>query len=694
MTSYALLKQNAICFVDPNDAVNPDKVGIKCSADNILNLVGNGDANNEPVLIKNIADPVDDRDVVHKKFVADLLNGLMWKAPVRVATTTKPADAAGAVVDGVTLDAGDRIIVISDPADVNGGIWEYDGSVFSRPSDFSTHDPATDLLSSHAAAASVWVQEGTNYSDRSYVCTTDSAADKIDTDPLAFVQFASGNGDAIIKNPSEVQVINDHPLIIASTNGISGDGDPPALQVNGSITAGDDCLFSSRVTIGNDTQVAGITTITDTTSSTSPASGALVVDGGVGVVENVNIGQDLGVAGSATIVGRTTINTTTDLDSITDNDVQALRVEGGTRLMKSVHIASTKTCTDVAPALQVDGGAKTVELCTDSLELTATDDATFTDATQAALGLQGGLHVTKRVRVESTEACDGNEDVGSIATKGGIYVGQNVCVKSTTDSTDGTDGALVVDGGIGVSGKTVFTSTDNGGTPNVVAAQPVRFLGSVGIEENIVMQTSTGCIRSGKIFLGNTGNPTTAADTNAALRITTGGATIAGNVFANSTTSSTSATTGGFVTAGGVGVGENLHIAAAGVCNVHNTVNTTDGSDGALVVAGGVGIGADLCCIGNGKFNQVTATSDERLKKNVEVLKPSEKFDQIKPVSYDWKKDDTKSNGVIAQQLKGLYPEMVKADQKGMLSVDYNQLIGLLIAEVQDLKKKVAKYET
>jgi len=689
MSSYALLKQNAICFVDPNDAVNPDKVGITCSADNVLNLVGNGDANNEPVLIKNIADPIDDRDVVHKKFVADLLNGLMWKAPVRAAATTKPADAAGAVVDDVTLNAGDRIIVISDPADVNAGIWEYDGSVFSRPSDFSTHDPATDLLASHASAASVWVQEGTNYSDRSYVCTTDSPADKVDTDPLAFVQFASGNGDSIIKNPSETQTINTHPLIIASTNGISGNGDPPALQVNGSITAQDDCVFSSRVTIGDDTQVAGITTITNTTSSTTPATGALVVDGGVGVAENVNVGQNISVGGTATVTGIATLSDATDLDADTDNGTHSLKVEGGTRLMKSVHIMATKSCTDTMPALQVDGGAKTVELCTDSLELTATDDATFTDAAAAALGLQGGLHVTKRVRIENTEACDGTEDVGSIATKGGVYVGQNVCVKSTTDSTDGTDGALVVDGGIGVSGKTVFTNTDNGGNANAVATQPVRFLGSVGIDQDLIMNTGTGLIRSGQIFLGNNGNPTSSGATNAALRLTSGGATIAGNVYFNSATTSTSATTGGFVTAGGVGIGENLHIASAGVCTVHNTANTTDGSDGALVVAGGVGIGADLCCVGNGKFNQVTATSDERLKKNVEELTPSEKFDHIKPVSYDWKKDDTKSNGVIAQQLKDLYPEMVKSDQNGMLSVDYNQLIGILIAEVQDLKKKV-----
>jgi hypothetical protein len=125
--------------------------------------------------------------------------------------------------------------------------------------------------------------------------------------------------------------------------------------------------------------------------------------------------------------------------------------------------------------------------------------------------------------------------------------------------------------------------------------------------------------------------------------------------------------------------------------DLHLTANiaSTDATTGTLVVTGGVGVTGNMHVTGNGKFATVTSTSDERLKKDVEDLSASEKFDKIRPVSYKWKSNDEQSHGVLAQQLQTLYPEMVKEDGEGLLSVDYNQLIGVLIAEVQSLKKSV-----
>ena len=49
--------------------------------------------------------------------------------------------------------------------------------------------------------------------------------------------------------------------------------------------------------------ISGITTISNTTNSTSPNSGALIIEGGVGIAKTVHIGGDLDVTGNVTIGG-------------------------------------------------------------------------------------------------------------------------------------------------------------------------------------------------------------------------------------------------------------------------------------------------------------------------------------------------------------------------------------------------------
>jgi hypothetical protein len=93
---------------------------------------------------------------------------------------------------------------------------------------------------------------------------------------------------------------------------------------------------------------------------------------------------------------------------------------------------------------------------------------------------------------------------------------------------------------------------------------------------------------------------------------------------------------------------------------------------------------------GTGDFkNSVTASgffqsSDRRLK-NI-VKKDGE-------VAYfKWKDNrDTKTHiGYIAQEVKKEYPDQVQKDEKGMLSVNY---IEVLVAKIQDLEKRIKQLE-
>lgn len=81
--------------------------------------------------------------------------------------------------------------------------------------------------------------------------------------------------------------------------------------------------------------------------------------------------------------------------------------------------------------------------------------------------------------------------------------------------------------------------------------------------------------------------------------------------------------------------------------------------------------------------------SDERLKDEIAPM-PLGLIDDIDPSTWKWKEDGRSSGGVIAQQLQQIgLDDWVRESPEGDLGVDYNALIGMLIAEVKDLKRQI-----
>ena len=108
----------------------------------------------------------------------------------------------------------------------------------------------------------------------------------------------------------------------------------------------------------------------------------------------------------------------------------------------------------------------------------------------------------------------------------------------------------------------------------------------------------------------------------------------------------------------------------------------------------GVDITGDLTVSGS-----VSEGSDIRLKTNIKPIEdPIDKVTQIEGVSFNWKKDNKPSLGVIADQVEKIIPELVQGDDPK--TVNYNGLIGLLIEAVKDqqtqidsLKERLSKLE-
>lgn len=105
-----------------------------------------------------------------------------------------------------------------------------------------------------------------------------------------------------------------------------------------------------------------------------------------------------------------------------------------------------------------------------------------------------------------------------------------------------------------------------------------------------------------------------------------------------------------------------------------------------------IGDSNDVVTIGGSLVSNgdITAFSDESLKKDVVTIEGAlDKTKELRGVSFTRKSDDSKSIGVIAQELEKVLPELVITGDDGIKSVNYGQITGLLIEAVKELSAKV-----
>jgi len=95
-------------------------------------------------------------------------------------------------------------------------------------------------------------------------------------------------------------------------------------------------------------------------------------------------------------------------------------------------------------------------------------------------------------------------------------------------------------------------------------------------------------------------------------------------------------------------------------------------------------------------INELCIASDYRLKYNVKPLDHTFVIDNLRPVEYNKVNCDKKEIGFIAHELQKHYPDFVSGvkDDKFMQHVNYNNLIGILVNEIQMLKTRISHLES
>ncbi len=101
----------------------------------------------------------------------------------------------------------------------------------------------------------------------------------------------------------------------------------------------------------------------------------------------------------------------------------------------------------------------------------------------------------------------------------------------------------------------------------------------------------------------------------------------------------------------------------------------------------------DVFANGNATLRGIlTENSDIRLKRNITPLENSlNLLSQLNGYHYYWKSttnDQSIQTGLVAQEVQKLFPELVKENEKGELSVNYSGLIPVLIESMKELKKQ------
>jgi hypothetical protein len=231
-----------------------------------------------------VATPTDAAHIATKGYVDSARQGLDVKASVRVATTAAinlSTDLqAGDVIDGVTLVAGDRVLVKNQGTASENGIYVAVASgAASRSSDANGTADTGELTS----GTFTFVEAGTVNFDSGFVVSTDGTI-TVGTTGITWTQF-SGAGS------------------FEAGDGLSKSG----TQVNVNVTANRTAITADAIDISaNYVGQSSITTLGTITTGVWNGTDVAVADGGTGASDAATARTNLGIKTTAGAVTTTT----------------------------------------------------------------------------------------------------------------------------------------------------------------------------------------------------------------------------------------------------------------------------------------------------------------------------------------------------------------------------------------------------
>lgn len=203
-------------------AATTSAAGSMSSADKTL-IDGATSSDTENTLVKRdaskrfrAADPSDPQDVATKAYVDGVASGLDVKASVRAATTANITLSGEQTIDGVSVVAGNRVLVKDQSTGSDNGIYVASASSWSRASDADSSAEVTPNLFT-------FVEEGTANADSGWTLANNGSI-TLGTTSLNFVQFSGAGqitaGDGLTKTGNTINAAGTADRISVSADAI------------------------------------------------------------------------------------------------------------------------------------------------------------------------------------------------------------------------------------------------------------------------------------------------------------------------------------------------------------------------------------------------------------------------------------------------------------------------------------------
>ena len=256
----------------------------------------------------NLGSPSAGTDATNKNYVDNAINGLNWKTACRVATTANITLSGTQTIDGVSVTAGDRVLVKNQTTTSANGIYVVAAGSWSRSTDSDT--------AAEIDGSAVYVRLGTTQADTAW--TETATVTTVGTDAIAYAQIGSGasyTAGSGLTLTGNTFALSSTPALGTPTSGNLANCTFPTLNQN---TTGSAATLTTARTI-NGVSFNGSANITVADATKLPLTGGALT--GVLSVSNSTI-IAMSVAGSGTSA-RISVNST-------NNNTGVLLQESGT----------------------------------------------------------------------------------------------------------------------------------------------------------------------------------------------------------------------------------------------------------------------------------------------------------------------------------------------------------------------------
>jgi len=466
---------------------------------------------------------------------------------------------------------------------------------------------------------------------------------------------------------------------------------------------------------------SGIVTFTVTSNATSDNTNDTIVSRNTsgGFVAGIITATTLEGNVTGNVAGNVTGNLTGNVNSV---GLSTLTYITGTNL--SVGVATVTTRLYAADSLYVAGITTFVSAVNAASALTVFGISTFNDNTTIT-GIGKSLTVAGSVffgsGVASHKAVFSCRIGSDLIPQTGVYqeLGSSVA-KWGNVHTNGVSAGIITAGNI--NGPLTGTASNaNAINVTLIAAATtyyLLFVGSSGSQQTVYMATGISVNPSTNTITATTFNGNATSATNATTATQLGGGS-AGQIpyqSANGATGfSATGTSGQLLQSGGSGAPTWVNASSLSVSSAGSATNATTATNASNLSVNSTNSTTYLSGWVSASGNQpqyynssvymnsgtvyatsfsattsITVTSDISLKTNIQPLEGSlAKLLNLRGVEYDRIDAKLHQYGVIAQEVQEIFPDLVKENDKQIMTVDYNGLIPVLIEAIRELKAEV-----